>query len=173
MSDTVRPKRRFPSKRSAAAALLLLGLLGGGVAAYAYFTASGSGSGTGSVGSATPWSVINVSSSGTMYPGGGSVTLSYTVKNVGSGHQAFQIAAVSVATGTSGGNTVVLDSSSGNPVAGCLATWFGVDNTGAAAAADLAPSATETGSAAVTMTNAGASQDLCQGVSPKLTVSVS
>src|SRR5205823_1346953 len=156
MPDTVRPKRRFPSKRSAAAALLLLGILGGGVAAYAYFTgSSGSGSSTGTVGSSTQWSVGSVSSSGTMYPGGGSVTLSYTVTNGGSGYQKVTSAAVSVATdGAPPASAVVLDSSD-NPVPGCLASWFAVnDTTTHAAYVELAPSGSETGSATVTMTDA-------------------
>ena len=56
---TNRPRRarRLFNKKSAGAALLLLGVLGGAVAGYAYFTSTGTANGSGSVGSATNWSV--------------------------------------------------------------------------------------------------------------------
>ncbi len=56
--------KRFMNKKVAViglASALALGIAGG---AFAYFTSTGTSSGTGSVGTATDWSVTNVSTSG-------------------------------------------------------------------------------------------------------------
>ena len=145
----------------------------GAVVAYGYYTASGSGNGTADAGTSTPWTVNGFSSSGTMLPGSGTATVSFTITNASSGHQA--ITGVSASIPASSGN--VLDSA-GTAVPGCLASWFSagsatVNGSAVSTPVDLAGAATAAGTVAVTMTNAAVSQDACKGVSPRVTVSVS
>ena len=150
------------------------------VAAFAYFTASGALSGPGSIGSSTAWSVTgtdgggNPSASGLMYPGAAGATFAYRVTNTGSGHQGVEHVSVSFATATdSQGNTVVVDSATGSPVAGCLAGWFSVGPpsfSGATLPTDLAPGGYLAGSAQLVMADEGAAQDACGGTNPRVTV---
>jgi len=169
---------RFVTKKRVAAAVAAIAITGGGMAAYAYFTDTGSGNGSAGVGTATNWSVTNLVSSGTLYPGAGSATLTYKITNAGTGHQKINAVTVSVAADGSGN---VLDSTSGNPVSGCLASWFSVGSSsftdsGNAATTipkDLAGADFVNGSTSTTMTNAAVSQDACKLASPRLTVSVS
>lgn len=152
-------------------------VIGGSLAAYAYFTSTGSGSGSATTGSATNWTVGNVSTSGTMYPGAGTSTLTYRVTNPGTGQQGVTAVAVTVAADGSGN---ILEGSTAIP--GCLASWFtpaastflaSNGTTVVTLPADLAGSDYITGSSAVTLTNAAVAQDACQGRSPKLNISVS
>ena len=155
--------RRLTSKRMIAAVSVLgvLALAGG---AFAYFTSSGSGAGQATVGSAGSWTVAFGATSGTMYPGAGTSTVNYTVTNGGSGKQ--QLTGTTAAVATDGSNI----KSNGTAVSGCLAAWFSVTNH-SPAAADLAPNASATGSADVTMSDSGTSQDACQNKTPDILVS--
>lgn len=159
---------RFVNKKTVSVAVVV-GVIGGTIAAYAYFTSQGSGSGAASVGTATPWTVSGVSTTGgPLKPASGTETIGYTVTNSSSGQQKLNAVTVSVVNDGSGN---VLNSASGDAaVAGCLVSWFSVDNSGAPSAANLAGGGSVTGSATVTMTDSGTSQDACQGVSPKLNV---
>src|SRR5438270_1168408 len=160
-------------------ATVLAALLIGTVAAYAYFTAGGSTSGAASVGTSTNWSVTGASGSGAptttglMYPGGTPATFAYRITNAGSRHQQVGNVQVAVATATDGHqNTVVVDSSTGLPVPGCLAGWFSAGPsafTDAANAAttlpkDLAGGGYVTGATPVSLTDADLAQDACAGV---------
>jgi hypothetical protein len=158
--------RRLKGKRyvvvvSAVVAVAIAG------AAIAYFTATGSGTGQATVGSSTPWEVTFGATTGTMYPGSGTSTVNYTVKNAGSGSQHLAGTTASVAHDGSGNVT-----SHGTSVSGCLASWFSVTNH-SPAATTLASGGTVTGSADVTMKNEEESQDACQGKTPDITVSAS
>jgi hypothetical protein len=176
---------RFVSKKMVGAMLVAVLVLGGAAAAFAYFTSSGVGNGTGTVGSATTWSVTGFggsgtpSATGTLYPGVGSASLTYRVTNAGSGHQAVNSVVVTVAADGTGN---ALDST-GTAITGCLATWFSVgassflasDGTTAVSLAtprDLANAGYITGSTAITMANVALVQDACQAKSPRLTVTV-
>ena len=75
-------------------------------------------------------------------------------------------------------DTVVVDSSTGQPVSGCLVGWF---STGRAAFTDSSNAATTlpkdlaavgyiTGTTQVTMNDVGSPQDACTGVNIRLTV---
>jgi hypothetical protein len=162
----------------AAVAAVVLTLAVGSMAAYAYFTSTGTGTGSAATGSATTWTVGNVGTSGTMYPGAGTATLTYQVTNAGSGHQA--VTGVSVTVASSGGN--IINDATGSAVAGCSASWFSAaastfkasdGTTTVTAPVDLAGSDYITGTSTVTMANVASSQDACQGFSPRLTISVS
>ena len=141
--------------------------------AFAYFTSTGSGTGSATVGSPSAWTVTPATATGgPLYPGSGTVTIPYTVANASTGHQ--ELTSVTSAVASSGGNVT----QAGVPVTGCLATWFATTTTAptspGALPQDLAGGAYATGgSVAVTMTDAGVSQNLCQGVKPDITISAS
>ena len=170
---------KFGIKKKAAAVVVVgVAVLGASLAAYAYFTSTGSGTGKADVGSATSWTVGNASTTGTMYPGAGTATLTYRVTNPGTGRQA--VTGVSVTVAASGGN--IIDDTTGNAVAGCTASWFSAaastfkasdGTTTVVAPVDLAGGDYITGTSAVTMSNVASSQDACQGHSPRLTISAS
>jgi hypothetical protein len=147
-----------------------LAALGSGVAlaavvgAVAYFTNTGSGTGQATVGSSTPWGVTFQTTTGTMFPGAGASTVNYTVTNNGSGNQNLTTTTAVVVNDGSGNVT-----SSGTPVPGCLASWFSAAND-PPAAVTLAPGASTTGSADITMIESGTNQDPCQGVTPDILV---
>ena len=159
--------RRFMKKRFALAlpAIAALALAAG---AYAYFSGGGSGTGTASVGTTKGFTVtVGSDSSGSLYPGYGSESLSYTVKNSSNGTQNLAATKVVVAADGSGNIT-----STGTSVAGCQASWF--------TATDAAPAYGEvqggqsvTGHVTLTMKDVNASQDACQNASPDITVTAS
>ena len=83
-----------------------------------------------------------------------------------------QLTAAAVALAADGTGNVLDSASSDAAVPGCLATWFSVDNAAAPVVpVTLAGGDSVTGSATVTLTDPGANQDACQGVSPKLNIS--
>ena len=116
----------------------------GAVGAYAYFTAPGSGAGSATVGNASP---INLSSPsvGPLYPGSGTVPVTVTVNNPGTGSQL--VGTISGTVTTQGG---------------CLGTWFTVApiNFNAQVAGGASPTAATT----VQMNNPAVNQDACQGL---------
>lgn len=83
--------RRSIQFKKRIAVLGSLAALAAVVGAIAYFTGTGSGTGQAKVGTSTPWDVTFTGSTGTMYPGSGTSTVAYTVKNVGSGNQHLNI----------------------------------------------------------------------------------
>ena len=159
--------RTFTRSKKRVAAFASLVAMAAVVAAIAYFTGTGSGTGQAQVGTSTPWGVTFGASTGTMYPGSGSSTVNYTVTNNASGNQHLNTTTASVATDGSGNVT-----SSGTPVSGCLATWFSASNS-PPAAVTLAPAASTTGTAAVTMAESGTNQDACKNVTPDIVISAS
>src|SRR5580700_8989226 len=110
--------KRFMNKKVAAVGLAVGLTLAGAGAAFAYFTSTGNGTGQGFVGSASNWTVTAGAVSGTIYPGAGSETITFTIKNNSSGAQALDTAVASV--NSSGGNIT----QNGVALSGCSATWF-------------------------------------------------
>lgn len=160
----------FLNKRRLTALLALVLALSVTGGAVAYFTGQGGSATTqASVGGNGAWTVAFTSTSGTMYPGAGTSTLSYKITNGGSGYQQLQtVAATVVADGS--GNV----EQSGVSKAGCLASWFtAVDNPPTGMPVDLAPAANTTGSVTVTMSDSGTNQNPCQNVSPDIKVTAS
>jgi hypothetical protein len=157
--------RRIRRKRSIAAlsVVAVLALAGG---AYAYFTSTGTGTGSAKVGSALPFTVAPAAATGSMYPGAGTSVINYTVTNTSTGHQQLNTTTATVAS--SGGNVT----SGAVPVSGCLASWFTPTNT-PPAAVNLAGGGTATGSVSVAMTDSGTNQNVCQGVTPDITINAS
>jgi hypothetical protein len=161
-------RKLFTTKRRIAvvSGVTVVALAGGGVA-FAYFTSTGSGTGQAQVGSATNWDVTAGAPSGTMFPGQGATTIVYTVKNVGSGNQTDNTDTVSMPT--SGADVT----SHGADVPGCLASWFTAGiTTDNAQTVDFAPGQTESVTVTVTLSDAQANQNACQGVTPDVTLTV-
>jgi hypothetical protein len=143
---------------------------GGGMLAFAYFTSTGSGTGNATVGSASNWTVTAAApTGGALLPGSGTDTVTYTVKNVSSGHQGFNTTTAALTTDTNGG---VYDTVQGKFVDSCLASWFTVSNT-PPAAADLAGGASVNGSLTIVLNDAAVNQNACQGLSPQVTINAS
>jgi hypothetical protein len=163
-------KLRYKIAAGAATGALVLG---GGGAAFAYFTAGGSGHGNASVGTSTTWGTAVVTTdSGTLYPGHGSETLTYTFTNSGSGDQAVEAAQVSAVMKTTN-NDIVGPS---GEVVGCLASWFtptvGTPTPGFST--NVAPSGTIAIPVQVVMTDTPAvNQDACKGASPEVDLTIS
>jgi archaellum component FlaG (FlaF/FlaG flagellin family) len=131
----------------------------GGAVAYAYFTSTGSGNGSASVGSAASWAVtVSHDSSAALFPGSGSETLTYTIKNVGGGNQELNAVSISVAD-----------------AGGCLGSWFTATDNGGdhAVPSTMAPGAVDTGTLRISLNETNSDQDACQGISPQVTVSAS
>ena len=124
----------------AAVAVVALGAVG----AYAYFTSTGTGAGQATVGAA---STINLSSPsvGPLYPGSGTVPVTVTINNPGTGSQL--VGTVSGTVTTQGG---------------CLGSWFTVApiNYNQQVAGGASPTAPTT----VQMTNPAVNQDACQNL---------
>jgi hypothetical protein len=76
---------RFITKKRAAAAVAALAITGGGMAAYAYWTAGGSGSGSASTGTPSSLTVNQTTTVSNLFPGAAAVTLSGNFDNPNSG----------------------------------------------------------------------------------------
>lgn len=159
--------RKFMRKRFALAvpAVAALALAAG---AYAYFSGGGTGTGSASVGTTKGFTVTVASdSSGSLYPGYGSESLAYTVKNNSNGTQ--NLAGTNVVVAADGSGNIT---SGGKAVAGCLATWFTATDT-APAYGEIQGGQSATGHVTVTMKDVNVSQDACQNASPDITVTAS
>jgi hypothetical protein len=166
--------KRFMSKKVVAIGLAAGITLGLGGAAFAYFTAPGSGNAAAAVGDTGTWGIVqNNPATGMMYPGAGSSTITYTITNLGSGNQALESNDL-VASVYSEPNSGDVESN-GSDVANCLATWFTpvVGTPTTAYGTSIAPKASESVNVTVTMSDAGVSQDVCEGVSPMVSLAAS
>jgi hypothetical protein len=172
-----RIKHMSRTKKFVAAGLtvgLTLGLAG---AAFAFFTGTGTGSGHASVGANTGWAVtLSSDNTGSLYPGTGSETLSYTIQNTGGGNQQLTSVTAALVTDSSG------LAETGNPasyITGCYAGWFTatasppVNSSNATVlGSEIAPGNWAYGTVKVTMTDTTGSQDGCIGATPNITLSV-
>lgn len=142
-------------------------VLGGAGAAWAYFSSTGSGTGQATVGSAATWTVTAGTPTGTIYPGYGNSQIAYTVKNNASGEQQFTTATAAV--NSSGGNVT----QNGTVVTGCLATWFTATvSADPSVSTNIAPAGTASVTVTVTMPSSTTNQNVCQGVTPDINLSV-
>jgi len=160
---------KLRTKIAIGATLGAAALGGGGMLAFAYFTSTGTGTGNGTVGSASNWTVTAAApTGGPLLPGSGTETVTYTVKNVSAGHQELNTTTAALTTDGTG----IFDTISNKYVDTCLASWFTVTNT-PPAATDVAGGNSVGGSLTITMTDAAANQNPCQGLSPQVTINAS
>ena len=165
------------SKKVVAILVMLVVAVGAAGLAFAYFTSTGTGTGTAKVGTSSGWAVAQKGVfSGTMYPGVGTSTVTYTVTNNGTGNQAIASAGKVTAAIVDNGASPALVKSGGTAVTGCEASWFHAGTPAAAGTPtypiDLAAGASQDYTVGVTMDNASANQDACQGIAPDVTLSV-
>ena len=159
-------------RKRAAMVVAVVAVLAIAGAAFAYFTSTGTGTGSAAVGNATNWTVTPGAATGTMYPGGGSASIPYTVTNGGAGNQQLSNVSASVDTDPASGD--VMSGNPATPVSGCLASWFtAVANqpTNPTLPADLGPGDSATGgTVTVTMSDSQTNQDACKNVTPNVTI---
>jgi len=149
--------RRMTRKKYLVAGTAVAVIASGG-AAFAYWTSNGSGDGSATTGTDTPWAVTVADVDlDNLTPAGPSDTVTFAIKNDGSGVQHLSSAVASV-TGTS------------DP--GCTAADFSVSTT-TVSAQDVAAGATVNGSFTVQMIDTGVNQDDCKGVTVDLEVAAS
>jgi hypothetical protein len=141
-----------------AAATAILLLVGG--IAFAYWTSTGTGSATGTTGTDTPFDIdVTNTTNNTLTPGGPIDTYSYTITNVGSGHQKLEAQPTITITNDKSGS-------------GCDNAWYAVTPT-AISLADLASGASATSTFDVQLTNLPTTnQDACKGATVTATVTV-
>jgi len=148
-------------------------VLAGGGAAFAYFTASGSGTGSATVGTTGTWVVSeNGLSGGPLYPGSGSETITFNVKNNGAADQEFSSAVAAVNSDGSG----YIQTGAGNAsVPNCKASWFSLGQpSGSPIGTNIAGGATVQVQVTVTMpTDPADNQNACQSQSPNVTLTIS
>jgi archaellum component FlaG (FlaF/FlaG flagellin family) len=150
-------------------------VLAGGGAAFAYFTASGSGTGSATVGSTGTWLVAESNTSGgPIYPGSGTETITFSVKNTGTGDQQF-LSAVASVNSDSNGNVTTGSGNNVSSVTGCKATWFSLGQpSGSPIGTNVAGGATVSVQVTVTMpTDSTDNQNACESATPNVTLTVS
>ncbi len=162
--------RKF-AKRRVLAAFTVIGVLALAGGAFAYFTSSGSAGGYASVGTNNPLSVtLGHDSTGVLYPGSGTETLSFSITNPNAGN--VQLSGVTAAV-TSAADGNVIDANTSAEASGCAAWWFTATPNVNGTLPYVMPAGgpAVTGSVAVTMQDSGGNQDACQGVLPEITLS--
>ncbi len=167
-------KRNLNKKVVAMLATIVVALGAAGLA-FAYFTDSGNGTGTATVGTSTGWDVVKTGvADGSMYPGAGTSTVTFTATNNGSGYQAIDEANVSANVVSVNGNIT----EAGTEVDGCLATWFGVTSVTPTppydvnGRIDVAPGATASFAVVVHMDDSNTNQDVCKDATPDVHLQV-
>ena len=155
----------FKTRKSILAAGLAVAVAfsGAGVA-FGFFTAdNGTSSGVGTSGTSAPWVVGTLTSTGLdgpLVPGARTLTVTGSVSNPGlSSNQLVSVRTI-VERNLAG---EVLSSTTGGPIAGCLADWFVVANTTPGLPALVAGGGSVPASSTITMTNAAVDQSLCKG----------
>jgi len=148
-------------------ALTVVLTLGAGGIAFAWFVSTGSGSGMAIVGSSPSHAfVISAGNpTGPVLPGGGPQSFDVSVANTSAQDTGVTIVSISLATS---GNDVATDV--GTDIPGCLASWFSVTpsvvfDAMVPAHSSITASGRSLPLPDITMSEAGISQDACQGAS--------
>ncbi|WP_375386419.1 hypothetical protein [uncultured Microbacterium sp.] len=156
MSRKITKKQRIAA--IVAASVLLIG---GGAAAFAYWTSTGNGSGSATTGTDTPFEITSTAATGpVLTPGGPSQSVAFTVTNPGTGTQNLTAVTAVVANA---------DGTPWEPTAGAVALNCSADDytlvVGAVTSyGDIVANGTATGSVTVSMVNAAANQNDCKGL---------
>lgn len=131
--------------------------LGSAVAAYAYFTNSGSGTGSAAVGTSTAVTLAGTIT-GSLYPAGAPASVSVLVTNPGTGSQLVTAVHLASITADSGHSTCVVTSSGVNAAFTMSDITVGTTLTKTGTAGDHT-----TVSGSLQMNDTGIVQDTCQG----------
>jgi len=167
--------RKLLTKKTSLLAVLACVIgLGSAAGAFGYFTGAGSGvTHTDGVGTSSNMTVSFGTVTGMMYPGAGFDIVPYTVLNAGSGTQELSAVAPTINSNSNGDVTVA-----GTAVTGCKAVWFTASVGTPALPVTLLPNGggagdAFTGTLTVSMIDSGTNQNVCQSVTPDITVSAS
>jgi hypothetical protein len=177
--------KRFSTKQRIVAAVASVAMVAAGAgAAFAYFTTTGSGTGSGSVGATSTASDWGVTFPGpNTYSGGASAifpgvteSIPVTITNNAKGNELLSSVTVVKKTAANSSNASETDiaDSSGNPINGCLASWWTVtvSNTGTNFNADIAPAGHDSETVSLTLNDDSThNQGACESASPAFTVS--
>jgi hypothetical protein len=155
MSRPMSRKRRY----TITAIVTAIILAGGGGAAFAYWTASGSGTGTASTGTSTAFTVTSTApTGGPLTPGGTSETIAFTVTNPGTGSQKLSAVLAHVAAA---------DGTAWTAVTGCSVLDFSV-GTPTITYGEIAGGSSISGTVTLSMTDLATPQNACKNVSVPL-----
>ena len=134
-------------------------VIGGGGAAFAYWTAQGTGTGTATTGVSTDFTVTSVAPVGDpLVPGGSSQSVTFTVANESTTPQTLTSVTVAVANA---------DGTAWTAVPGCSAADYTI-GTPSVVYGEIAGGADVSGTVTIAMNNLGTDQDACQGVTVPL-----
>jgi hypothetical protein len=149
----IMPKHVNRKKRVFAIVTAAVLVLGGGSAAFAYWTTTGSGTGSATTGTTVNWTITSTTAGAALTPGGPIDTATFIVTNPGTGVQ--NLAAVTAAVANADGTPWVA-------VSGCSAADYTV-GTPTFSTGNVNPGATVTGTVTIQMINrAAVNQDGCK-----------
>lgn len=130
-------------------------VLGGGGAAFAYWTAQGSGTGTATTGVSSGFTVTSTAPVGAdLYPGGPTQSVTFTVANEATAPQTLEEVTVTVANA---------DGSAWTAVVGCSAADFTI-GTPVVDYGEIAGETSVEGTVTIALINSGTNQDACQNI---------
>lgn len=131
-------------------------VIGGGGAAFAYWTAQGTGTGTATTGNSVDFTVTSVAPVGDpLFPGGPEQTVTFTVANDGAGAGPQTLTSVTVSVANA-------DGSAWTAVSGCSAADYAI-GTPSVVYGEIASGDDVSGTVTITMNNLGTDQNACQG----------
>jgi hypothetical protein len=127
-------KRLSLKKKLIAGAAVAALVVGASGAAYAYFTSSGAGTGSATVGTTSDLTIAQDAFGNTppqqpavtLYPGAGVQGINFTITNPGGGHEFVNQVTASIPS--SGGDVLDATSLTHDPIVGCHASWFQLNN---------------------------------------------
>jgi hypothetical protein len=161
-SEGMKPRTR----RALTAAIALALVLGGGTAAFAYWTSTGHGQGSATTGTTVPFTLVSTAPSGTaMSPGGATQTVAFTVTNPATTPQTLSSVVATVANATTG--------AAWTSVAGCGAGDYTVGTATVSSYGPIPAGGTATGSVTITMNNTASNQNACIGATVPLYFAIS
>ena len=154
---------KFTKKKIVAGAVVSIAVLGGSLAAYAYWTTTGSGTGTASTGTSSAITAVQTSTISGLRPGGAAQTLSGNFTNTTNSGGSVYVTTV----------TASISSVSGGAGA-CSASDYTLANAAMSVGADI-PAGTAQGSwsgATIQFNNTGSNQDGCKGATVNLAYAI-
>lgn len=152
------------TKRLIATGIVAFLVLGGGTAAFAYWSSVGHGAASSTTGASTPFTVSSSAATGVaMTPGGAANSVAFTVTNPSTGTQILSSVSAVVANQA--------DGSAWSAFAGCSALDYTV-GTPVITYGQMAPGATVSGTVSITMNNLSSNQNGCESHTVPLYITV-
>ena len=154
---------KFTKKKTVVAAVVALVMFGGALAAYAYWSTTGSGTGSATTGTSAAITAVQTSTISDLRPGGAAQTLSGNFTNTTNNGGSVYVTTVTASiSGVSGG------------AGSCSAADYTLANAVMSVGADI-PAGTAQGSwtgATIQFNNTGSNQDGCKGATVALAYAI-